>query len=113
MPALARRRPEAPGRHVHEAEPHGGDRAPRRRHLVGRHLLEILVLQDLAVGHGEGRLDLDLRRLVLALGRFALARLQGVLQAAAELLLCSGSAGTQTCGSSISIIFSRSRGLRQ
>jgi hypothetical protein len=45
--------------------------------------------------------------------RLALAGLQGVLQAAAELLLLSGSAGTPTCGSSISIIFSSSRGLRQ
>ena len=45
------------------------------------------MLQHLAVGHGEGRLDLDFGRLVvLCLGRFALPRLQGVLQAAADLL---------------------------
>ena len=44
------------------------------------------MLQQLAVGEGQGRLDLDFGRLVLVFRRFAPARLQRLLQAPAELL---------------------------
>ena len=71
-----------------QAQPRDG--AQRLVDLGLGHLLEIALLQHLAVGHGEGRLDLDFGRLVLVLRRLALPGLQRVLQAAAELLALSG-----------------------
>jgi len=50
---------------------------------------------------------------VLFFGRLAPARLQRLLQAPAERLLWSGSAGTPTCGSSISSSFPGGAELRQ
>ena len=110
----AARRPVAPraAQRHRQAQPRDG--AQRLVDLGLRHLLEVAVLQDLAVGEGEGRLDLDLGRLVLRpsaprRGRAASASCRRRL----SCFLSSGSAGTPTCGSSISIIFSSSRGLRQ
>ena len=70
-PPARRVRLEAPGRHRLDRQLQVADQGLRLLDLGRRHLLEVLVLQDLAGGEAEGRIELERRlgillRLVLA-----------------------------------------------
>ena len=62
-----RMRREPPRLHLVEAQHHALDRVLGLRDLGRAHLREVLLLQHLAVGHGEARVELDLLLLALDL----------------------------------------------
>ena len=78
---------KAPGLHLVERQHQALDRVLGGRDLRRRHLREVLLLQHLAVGHGETRVDIELRRLALALAEVREQRLLHALGARRRFLV--------------------------